>query len=46
MKDKIETQSVRIDKELVKDIKRFIIEKGGSIRSVLEAGAKIVIKKK
>lgn len=39
MKVKEPTQSVRIDKDVVKDIKRFIIDNGGSIRSVLEHGA-------
>jgi hypothetical protein len=33
---KDETQSVRISKEVVKVIKRHIIEEGGTIRSVIE----------
>lgn len=39
MKSENNTQSVRVDKDVVKDIKRFIIDNGGSIRKVLEHGA-------
>lgn len=46
MKGKEETQSVKISRELVKDIKRYIIDKGGNIRSVIESGVKLIIKKK
>lgn len=33
------TQSIRIGKDVVKDIKHFIADNGGSIRSVLEHGS-------
>jgi len=36
MNDKDITQSVRLSKEYVKFIKRYITEEGGTIRSVLE----------
>lgn len=39
-----ETQSVRISKKVAKDIKRHIIDNGGTIRSVLEHGAGIVLR--
>lgn len=39
------TQSVRINQDVVKEIKRFIIDNGGTIRSILEEGAALRMKK-
>ena len=45
MKAKDVTQSVRISREAVKTVKRYIIEEGGTIRSILEEGILLRISK-
>lgn len=45
MKSSKPTQSVRIDKEVVKDVKIFVANNGGSIKAVLQNGALAVMSK-
>ena len=37
--EKEETQSVRISKSVVKEVRKFVAENGGSIRAALEHGS-------
>lgn len=45
MKAKEETQSIRINKDLAKEIKMFVAANGGSIKTVLERGGLWVMSK-